>query len=296
MPPQLQGIEVAILGGDAREVILAEHLAVLGAQLRVTGLPVQGSNIVSCTDLRDAVEGARALVLPFPGINDQGGLYAPLAPKPLLLTTDILTLLPPGTPVLVGMAKPLLKKMLTRSDLKLIEILNLDEVAILNSIPSAEGAIQMAMEEMPITIHGCRALVLGFGRTGITLARTLGSLHAITLVAARRAPELARIAEMGLQPVPFHKLSEQVGDIDVIFNTVPALVLNEQVLSQVNPGALIIDLASAPGGTDFKSAARMGIKAVLAPGLPGKVAPKTAGRILAQVVPGLLAVELGLPV
>lgn len=296
MPPQLQGIGVAILGGDAREVILAEHLAVLGAQLRVAGLPVQGSNISLCTDLRNAVEGVRAVILPFPGINDQGVLYAPLARQPLLLTMDILTLLPPGTPVLVGMAKSALKEMLTEANLKLIEILNLDEVAILNSIPSAEGAIQMAMAEMPITIHGCRALVLGFGRTGITLARMLDSLHAVTLVVARQAPDLARITEMGLQPVPFHKLSEYVGDLDVIFNTVPALVLNEQVLNQVNPETLIIDLASAPGGTDFKAAARMGIKAVLAPGLPGKVAPKTAGRILAQVVPVLLAEELGLPV
>lgn len=296
MSPQLQGIEVAILGGDAREVILAEHLALLGAQLRVAGLPVQGENIIYCTDLRDAVDGARAVVLPFPGINDQGSLYAPLAQQPLLLTSDILTMLLPGTPVFVGMAKPVLKEMLSGYNLKLIEILNLDEVAILNSIPSAEGAIQMAMEEMPITIHGCRALVLGFGRTGITLARMLGALNAVTLVAARRAPDLARITEMGLQPVPYQKLSEHLGKLDVIFNTVPALVLSEQVLSQVNPGALIIDLASAPGGTDFKAAARMGIKAVLAPGLPGKVAPKTAGRILAQVVPGLLAVELGLPV
>ncbi|MEW5952962.1 MAG: dipicolinate synthase subunit DpsA [Bacillota bacterium] len=294
MPPQLQGIEIAILGGDAREVVLAEHLADLGARLRVAGIPVQGINVDACGDLKAAVSGARAVILALPGINESGRLHAPLAQQPLFLTADVLAELTPANPVLVGMARPALKEMISGQGLRLIEILNLDEVAILNSIPSAEGAIQMAMEAMPITIHGCRALVAGFGRTGMTLARMLGALNADTLVAARKASDLARITEMGLLPVPLQELSACLKDVDVVFNTVPAVILDEMVLSRLNPGALIIDLASAPGGTDFKAAEKMGLKAVLAPGLPGKVAPKTAGRILARVVPDLLVKELGL--
>ena len=87
-------------------------------------------------------------------------------------------------------------------------------------------------------------------------------------------------------------MSHYLGEADVIFNTIPVPVLTGAVLDKVPPGALIIDLASAPGGVDFQRAANIGVKAILAPGLPGKVAPKTAGRILAKVITGLLYEEM----
>jgi dipicolinate synthase subunit A len=58
------------------------------------------------------------------------------------------------------------------------------------------------------------------------------------------------------------------------------------------PHTLIIDLASKPGGTDFRYAEKRGIKALLAPGLPGIVAPKTAGQIVANVMAQLLKEDI----
>jgi len=135
---------------------------------------------------------------------------------------------------------------------------------------------------------------MGFGRTGITLARVLQALGAKTTVVARNVAQLVRAEEMRLETARYSQLDIFSGQVDVIFNTVPALVLNETILSCLPTGVLIIDIASAPGGTDFDAAKKLGIKAVLAPGLPGKVAPITAGRILAKVVPRLLAGELTL--
>jgi dipicolinate synthase subunit A len=113
------------------------------------------------------------------------------------------------------------------------------------------------------------------------------------MVAARRPEYLARITEMNLIPIPFHELDEALDDADLIFNTVPVQVLSEKMLRKVAPETVIIDLASAPGGTDFRAAKVLGINAVLAPGLPGKVAPKTAGLILARVITRLLLEEMG---
>ncbi len=87
-------------------------------------------------------------------------------------------------------------------------------------------------------------------------------------------------------------LSQEVGKADLIFNTVPSLVLDRVVLDSVNREAVIVDMASSPGGTDFEYASFLGIKALLAPGLPGIVAPKTAGKILAQVLPKLILRQL----
>jgi dipicolinate synthase subunit A len=68
--------------------------------------------------------------------------------------------------------------------------------------------------------------------------------------------------------------------------------LDHSILKYANPDLLIIDLATQPGGTDFEAANALGIKAILAPGLPGKVAPLFAGRILADVIPRLIISEL----
>ncbi|MGE5423591.1 MAG: dipicolinate synthase subunit DpsA, partial [Ignavibacteriales bacterium] len=190
--------------------------------------------------------------------------------------------------IIIGTARPFLTEWSANLGLNLMQIGDMDEVAILNSIPTAEGAVQIAMEEMDSTIHGCNAVVLGCGRVGTTLARLLKNLGAYVTVVSRERAELARAYEIGCQRVELQNIAEVVIGADVIFNTIPAVVLGTEILRRLSYDTLIIDLASAPGGTDFETANDCGIKAILAPGLPGKVAPQMAGKILADVVPRLL--------
>ena len=93
---------------------------------------------------------------------------------------------------------------------------------------------------------------------------------------------------MGLKVIHFAELKEKIQEAEFIFNTVPHMILDKYMLDQMSKEAVIIDIASSPGGTDFAYAESLRIKALLAPGLPGKVAPKTAGKILAQVYPQLI--------
>lgn len=237
-----------------------------------------------------ALSGAAAVIAPMTGVDEGGFIRAvPDGRARLRLSESCLRQLPAGTPFLIGTARPPLRDWVTRAGLRLIELAELDEIAILNSIPTAEGAIYLAMGELPITLWQARAVVVGFGRTGVTLARKLRALDAITTVVARNRAERARAREMGLIARPFEELAEVAADCHVLFNTVPAFVITSDVLGRMTPGTLVIDIASAPGGTDFTAAQKLGIPAILALGLPGKVAPKTAGRILAETVPGLLA-------
>lgn len=294
MEEKLTGVSIAVLGGDARELILIPELLRLGAKVKVAGFP-------SCRELEEAllvispaeaVQETEVVILPFPGTDAQGKIYAPLAKEELFLNAEVWEALSPGVVMIIGKARPFLRAMVQEYGIRLLEIAERDEVAILNAIPSAEGALQIALEELPITLHGSNAFVLGFGRLGQTLARVLRALGAKTWVVARKAGALARGYEQGYKVASFTKLPAVISQADVIFNTVPALVLDAFVLAKVRPEALIIDLASEPGGTDFEAAARLKRKAILASGLPGKVAPVTAGRILAQVVPALIRQEL----
>ncbi len=120
-----------------------------------------------------------------------------------------------------------------------------------NAVPTAEGAIEIAISETPVTIHGSKCLVMGYGKIGKILSKDLFGMGAQTYAMARKHADLAMIESHGYEPLPFTSLKERVGDFDIIFNTVPAMVMDDAVLSRVRKDALVIDLASKPGGAGF---------------------------------------------
>lgn len=144
--------------------------------------------------------------------------------------------------------------------------------------------MQIAMEELATTIFGLNVLVIGYGRIAKVLARTFASLGANVTVSARKFSDLAWIEVGGYRPAHTGALEEVIGDSQLIVNTVPAAVLNEELLGRVRKGCLLIDLASKPGGIDFNTANKLGLKAIWALSLPGKVAPISAGRIIYDTI------------
>ncbi len=290
----LTGATIAVLGGDDRELILVSHLVRLGAEVKAAGISILAENKeVQCFDtVEPAVRGAGFVILPMSGIDEKGFIRTKYGMQPLFLNREIMLSLRDDCVLIVGVARTLLKELVAQRGIKLIELNEIDEVAVLNSIPSAEGAVQMAMEATDRTIHGSNSIVLGFGRCGVTLARMLSALGAKTQVVARKRKDLARIMEMGMIPLTYEQLHGCIEEADIIFNTVPSLVLDRKLLERANPAVYICDIASAPGGVDFAAAKELGLKAHLAPALPGKVAPRTAGLILAKVIPDIIAHEL----
>jgi len=289
----LKGVGVAVLGGDARQVIVAKELHRQGVSVKTFGLFSKELNgIEQCRSLELLFQNVQALVLPMPGINEEGEVYTVFSKSPIMLSEAVMCLAQKGLIIYVGVAKPRLKGLSRNIGAKIVELAEIDELAILNSIPTAEGALKIAIEKTPFTIHGSPVFVLGFGRTGLTLARVVSSLGAKTTVAARNEQQLARAYEMGLATIHINDLPDYVSQAKIIFNTIPALVLTKNVLREVSRNCLIVDLASAPGGTDFNIAKKMGIEAILAPGLPGKAAPQTAGFMVARVVSRLLKEEV----
>lgn len=286
----LAGLQIGILGGDARARYLSQELVHNGASILAVAAPVPDgvSEIRVCRTLDEVCSNADALIVPLPGIDAQGRLNDAHGAAIMEVSAALLDRVGRNTPIFTVVARAYMLKMAEQLGLRLVELSSIDEFAIWNSIPSAEGAIQLAMEKVPITIHGSRSFVLGLGRTGMTLARMLAGIGAHTTVIARRPESVARAVEMGFQGASFKKLAGIIDQADIIFNTVPELVLSADLLEAANPHVCIIDIASAPGGTDFKAAERLGIQAMLAPSLPGKVAPKTAGHIMARIITRLL--------
>lgn len=287
MNEMLVGVKVTVLGGDARELILIQELRRWGATVQVVGYPPL-PELRGCLLLREAkqaVRGVEVLILPVPGADENGVIKASLTGQIFKLDEDWVEEVAAGTLVLVGVARPVLRQKAQEKGWKLIETAERDEMAILNSVPTAEGAIMWAIQEMPITLHGSQAFVLGLGRTGLTLAHMLAGIGARVTVVDRGAPDRARAMALGWRAISFEELKSAIAEAQVIFNTVPAPVLTGEILALTSPECLILDLATSPGGTDFAAAQILGRKAILLPGLPGKVAPQTAGEILARLYP-----------
>ena len=290
MSAGLKGIRLAVIGGDEREIYLISELQKLGAYIVGVGFekasPISGLTLAP--SLEEAVGQVDALLFPMFGTDERGVVKAKYSASPIVLNKKVLESIPVQVPLIIGFARPALRAIADNLGIQLIETVNLNELAILNSIPSAEGAIQMAMEATTITIHGSQSFVIGLGRCGWTLSRMLQGIGAHVTGVARKPSDLARAAEMGLHAVHLVDLLDEIGRAELIFNTVPYPILDRMMLEKVARDAVIVDLASIPGGTDFEYAQMLGIKALLAPGLPGIVAPKTAGRILAQIYPQLI--------
>ena len=225
-----------------------------------------------------------ALVLPMP-VSDDGVLVnAPFASRDLPLRS-LLPCLKPDALVFGGKFDTA-RDIFEDAGFPVIDYLAAEELAACNAIPTAEGAVQILLEEMPRTVHGSRILVLGFGRIGTRLAYILRALGAEVTVAARQAADRSRAQMLGCDATDFPQIDP--GDFDILCNTVPAKVITAELLSRMREDTLVLDLASKPGGVDLDAAKALNRRVIWALSLPGKTAPVTAGEIIARTVSHLI--------
>lgn len=292
----LTGTRVTIIGGDARQLEVIRRLSDMDATVQIIGFDnweCRLSGVRKAELNAEAVSRSDAILLPAVGTDDEGRIDSFFSAENLIFTEELAAAAPSHAHIFTGMAKPYLRKLCELHSLRLTELFDRDDVAILNSIPTAEGALMITVQNTDFTIHGSRSLVLGFGRTGVTMARVLQGLGSKVSVMVRKPEHYARAYEMGFFPFYPDGLADEAVHADLIFNTVPSLVLTAKVIAKLPAHAFILDLASKPGGTDFRYAEKRGIKAMLAPGLPGIVAPRTAGKIIGETLSQLLTETQG---
>ena len=151
-------------------------------------------------------------------------------------------------------------------------------------MPTAEGCLALLLQNRPRTLWGSNVLVVGYGRIGRALAVRLLGLKAQVTVAARRPGVRAQAMADGCRAVDPAQLEKAAAQADCVVNTAPALVITRGVLEALQPGTLVVDLASEPGGTDFAAARALGVRAMHALSLPARFAPETAGELVGRTV------------
>ena len=274
-----------VLGGDERMRYLAASIASDGYRVYTCGLeklpPCEGTEVVSVELL---AEKSDVVLLPVPVSADGRTLNAPFSTAVFALN-DAFASLFRNKLVYGGMLQKLYASSSIWQEIGPEDCLRREELAVGNAIPTAEGALGVAIREYPGTVNGAKCLVTGFGRIGKNLALLLRGMGAKVSVVARKKEDLMLMRAFGVQPLTYRDISERY---DLIFNTVPACVLDARLLRRQSRDTLIVELASAPGGVDRNAAADCGIQVIDAPSLPGKTAPKTAAEYIKEAVYNML--------
>jgi len=281
------GIEVifSVVGGDMRQVHLMDILLDNGQEVKAIGFEgLENKRIKLYNSLTPDFFDCDVLFLPIPYKNKTGKLNIKQA-NMIISLEEIEECLEANKPwVVLGKADKEFEELARSKGLNFIDITQEESFAILNAIPTAEGAIQRAMEMTDITIHRSKVLVMGYGRIGKSLSRMLRGIGAEVTVEARKEEDLSWILENGYKPVHLKDLETVLPDQDIIFNTIPHLILDKEKLTKINKRTVIIDVSSYPGGVDFDAAKELGIKTSLDLGLPGIVAPRTSAEIIYKIM------------
>ena len=273
-------IKIAVIGGDLRQLVLANELVKEGFSVSCFGVAGPEGRFDlpgACKSLEDCVAGCDAVVTGVPCSVDGKWLNCP--PESYAISVKaLLDAMCPGQLLLGGRINAAVSTMAEKYCIRAIDYFDREELAVKNAVPTAQGAVEIAMKELDVTLSSTRALVLGFGRVGKVLAHTLSKLCSSVTVSCRRSSEGAWCQVYGYDFCPLDRIGECIDGFDIIFNTVPAPILTRELLGKST--APVIDLASMPGGVDMGAAEELGSKVIWALSLPGKVAPVTAGRII----------------
>lgn len=269
-----------IIGGDIRQYYLAQSLIKDGHKVIIYGINTNQGDVKKSNSLNEIIDFADYVIFPVPTTRDGENINAPLFEKEIPLDSKLINLL--KNKIVFNfdtLSLTLFKNNVKNKHLKLFDY-NTEKFKISNALPTAEGAIKIAMEESKKTIKNSKTLVVGYGRIGKILSKLLYDLNSSVTISARKKSDKTWGNINGYNVIDTPNEKSDLSHYDIIFNTVPNLIFTKSVLLKCSKNTLIIDLASMPGGIDKKEAENLEIKTIHALGLPGKYFPKTSGEII----------------
>lgn len=273
-------MKIGFVGGDLRQLTLMECFKKEGYLVKIYGYDGLNETVESFEELNDC----EVIVFPMPTCSGDC-IFAPKSECKIHIND-----LEFGSSKLVFYAggNEIFNKKLISSGALCINYLRDESLAQKNAIATAEGTLEILINETAETVFGSSVLITGYGKVAKAVAKMLYSLGAEVTVAARRKEALAEAYCDGMGGVYLSRLKDVAEDFDVIINTVPSVVIDSGVLMNIRDDSLVIDLASKPGGVDFTAAKDLNKRVIWALSLPGKVAPVTSGKIIYETLKGVI--------
>lgn len=276
---------ILFIGGDRRSLTSIKTCSNNSITCYLLGfgeMNFREQNIISYTE--DILPTLDGIVLPVQGTDESGGITSSFTDEPLFLTEEMLKNTPNDCKIFTGATNDYLKNTVDKTNRILIQLFKQKKAAILNAVPTAEGVLELAMRHTSRTINKSNVLVLGYGNVGREVANLFKNVGANVFISIRNSSNNNNIKKEEVSLFDLKLLKKNINQMDICINTIPAYILTKEILDEVKQTTPIIDVASDPGGTNFKYAKKQSLTAIHALGLPGKIAPETAGEIMASII------------
>ncbi len=248
--------DVFVLLSDAR-------MRALHDELIRRGCSVTGSNTLPKAGRFDRV------LLPYAKFPDVG--------------TNLFNLIAPNGRVYAGGYPKSFADACQDRGITLVDWLADEELTVKNAHLTAEGALGVAIEKSSLAVKDSFVTILGYGRVAKACVKLFSVMGAHIRIMARSYPARLDAYTRGCKAYCIAD-NAPLQDCDILINTIPSVVLDSSRLEYLPKDALLIELASFPYGIDMSAARDLGFEPIIASGLPAKVAPKTAGRLMADLV------------
>lgn len=229
-------------------------------------------------------------VLPLPASRDGKNINTPMLTGSSISLEETANAVKSGGVVFTSKTFPVLEKSCAEKNIRTENYFEREELIVLNAVSTAEGAVEIALRELDITLYGANVLVTGCGRIAKVLIKLLGAFGADVTVAARKCSDRTWAEIYGCSSVNIEEeqFDELLHGYDVIFNTVPDIVFDKERFSLIRDGCLLIDLASVLCVYSHEVSESGRVKVIWAQSLPGKTAPISAGNIIADTIRNMI--------
>ncbi len=282
--------DAAIIGGDLRQTYLAYILEKSGYMVITFGLNnvIPNYNPNFANSVEHAMASSKTIISPIPFSRDKiyiTGLDNNTSENIHKLSVEtFLKNLHHEHYLIGGNIFDRVVEFCSKENIPYFDLMKNSNIALLNTIATAEGAIAEAIYRSSINLHQSNALVLGYGKCGKVLASKLQAIGVKVTVAARRKNALVEAYTNCIEGIELNTIKSKIKNFNYIFNTIPSIILDEKLLLFLSPETTIIDIASSPGGVDYEAAKNLNLNAHLCLGIPGKTSPKSSAQILADAI------------
>lgn len=283
--------DYAVIGGDMRQVYLAEELA--HHQNRVIYYALMAapderrcsdaSYVTPAASLEEALSSSNCIICPIPFSKNGVHLNQNVLDKDISLSS-LSELLRADQSFFAGCISGEFENAALDTGVSVHDFMKDEALAVYNTIATAEGAVCEAIQRSSQNLHRSQCAVLGYGKCGSTLVSYLRGMFCYVYACSDQPKERALAGTVTDKTGSLEEFTACAGEFDFVFNTIPAKVLTAEILNTMKSSVTIIDIASAPGGVDYAEARHLGLNAVLCPGLPGKYAPSSSAKAVKRVI------------
>lgn len=285
-------VKILFLGGDKRQLEIIKYLQNFNHEIYLLGydnIEINKCIKVQLNDLK--LSDYEVLIFPVSGVNEDFSVISDFSNDKIVLNSKLFMDLSKNTLLITGIKTKNLNLICESANKEAIALMEYESIKEKNSIPTVEGIIADIINNTETTVNNSKIFIIGYGHVGKQLAEKLKSLGAFNTIGVLTKEEANEVIKKDMFPILTNdnkSMSIVFANSDIIINTVPSLIINKEYLNLIDADSYILDISSYPYGVDFNTAKNLNLKYKLYTGIPAKVAPKTAGDILAKEIDSIL--------